>query len=108
MVEREPAVDHTEDLQKIWVEIKRLRDTKCDMDVFEARLLKIDEYLADDQGQIDNLVDKTNRAKSGKRRNESDLNIDGWNKAMEMAYETDKKVDGILNEVGVGGFASMK
>lgn len=27
---------------------------------------------------------------------------------MEMAYETDKKVDGILNEVGVGGFASMK
>ena len=37
-----------------------------------------------------------------------ELNSDGWNKAMEMAFETDKKVDAILNEVGVGGFASMK
>lgn len=101
-------MDHTEDLQKIWVEIKRLRDTKCDMDVFEARLLKIDEYLADDQGQIDNLKANNQRGKSGKRRKESDLNIDGWNKAMEMAFETDKKLDGILNEVGIGGFASMK
>jgi hypothetical protein len=47
-VEEEPAVDHTEDIAKLWVEIRRLRDTKCDMDIFEARMLKIDEYIADD------------------------------------------------------------
>ena len=49
-MEKEPGVDLTPDIAKLWVEIKRLRDTKCDMDIFEARLLKIDEYLADDQG----------------------------------------------------------
>lgn len=79
------------------------------MDIFEARLQKIDEYLADDQGQLDNLASNIGRGRSGTRRVEMDeLNIDGWNKAMEMAFETDKKVDAILNEVGVGGFASMK
>lgn len=72
-------------------------------------MLKIDEYLADDQGQLDNLASNIGRGRSGTRRVEMDeLNIDGWNKAMEMAFETDKKVDAILNEVGVGGFASMK
>lgn len=77
------------------------------MDVFEARLGKIDEYLAEDQDQLDNL--KNQRGRSGKRRNEPDnLNIDAWDKAAEMAFETDKKVDAILNEVGIGGFASIK
>ena len=72
-------------------------------------MLKIDEYFADDQGQLDNLASNIGRGRSGTRRVEMDeLNIDGWNKAMEMAFETDKKVDAILNEVGVGGFASMK
>lgn len=79
------------------------------MDIFEARMLKIDEYLAEDQGQLDNLASNMGRGRSSTRRIEMDeLNIDGWNKAMEMAFETDKKVDAILSEVGVGGFASMK
>lgn len=109
MIEREPGIDHTEDIASIWDAIKKLRDGKCDMDVFEARLAKVDEYLDLDHEDIDQLKDKVDKGRSAKKGVELDaLNIDGWNKTMELAYETDKKVDAILNEVGVGGFGSMK
>lgn len=68
MIEKEPATDHSEDIAKIWDSIKRLKDEKCDLDIFEARLAKVNEYLDEDQDEIDVLKKNVGKGpRSGKR-----------------------------------------